>query len=68
MCRNCHCNCDCEHLARQMSNKYNDCSSPFSFQDRDVTYPNGQSEVVNNMERIASLLENLQIRDNNAPP
>ena len=33
-CRNCHCNCDCKHLARQISNKYNDCSSPFSFQDR----------------------------------
>ena len=34
----------------------------------DLTYPNGQSEVVHNMEWIASLLENLQIRDNNAPP
>ena len=68
MCRNYHCNCDFEHLARQINSKYNDCSSPFSFQDRDVTYPNGQSEVVHNMEWIASLLENLQIRDDNAPP
>ena len=66
-CRHCHCNCDFEDFARQLSNKYNDCSSPFSFQDRDVTYTNGESEVVHDMERIASSLENLQIRDDNAP-
>ena len=59
--------CDCEDFARQISSEYNDCSSPFSFQHRDVTYPNGESDVVHYMERIASSLENLQIRDDNAP-
>ena len=38
-----------EDFARQISNKYNDCSSPFSFQDRGVTYPNGETEVVHNI-------------------
>ena len=37
MCRHCHCNCSCEDFAREISNKYNDCSSPFSFQDRHNT-------------------------------
>ena len=62
-CSHYHCNSDCEDFARQISNEYNDCSSPFSLQDRDVTYPNRESEVVHNMERITSSLENLQIRD-----
>ena len=66
-CRPCHCTCDCEGFARQISNKYDDCSSPFSFQDRDVTQPNGESEVAHSMERIASSSEDLQIRDDNAP-
>ena len=30
----CHCACDCEDFARQISNGYNCCSSPSSFQDR----------------------------------
>ena len=66
-CRHYHCNCDCEDFARQISNECNDCSSPFSSQDRGVTHPNGKSKVVHKMERIANLLENLQIRDNNPP-
>ena len=33
----------------------------------DVTDPNGESEVVHDMERITSSLENLQIRGDNAP-
>ena len=57
--RPCHCNFDCDFFARLISNECNDCSSPFSFQDRDVTYPNGESEVVHDMERIAGSLENL---------
>ena len=66
--RYCHCNCDCEDFARQISNKYNDCSSPFSFQDRGgVVYPNGKSQVVHDIEQIVSLLEYLHIRDDNAP-
>ena len=65
--RPCHCNFDCDVFARQISNKCNDCSSPFSFQHRDVTYRNGESEVVHDMERIAGSLENLQIREDNAP-
>ena len=66
-CRHCHCNCDCEDFARQISNEYNNYSTPFSFQDRDVTDPNGESEVAHDMERITSSLENLQIRGDNAP-
>ena len=65
-CSHCHCNCDCEDFARQISNEYNDCSSHFSFQDRDVKYPDGESQVVQGMEQITSSLENLQIRDDNA--
>ena len=56
-CSHCHCNSDCEDFARQISNEYIDCSSPFSLQDRDVTYPNEESEVVHNMERITSSLK-----------
>ena len=66
--RHCHCICDCVDFVSQISNEYNDCSNPFSFQDIGVTCTIAETEVVHEMERIASSLEHLQIRDDyNAP-
>ena len=57
--RHCHCTCDCEVFARQISNEYNDCSGPFCFQDRGITYPNGAlytpHGMVGKQDNIANL-------------
>ena len=63
----CHHTCDCEDFARQINNEYNDCSSPFFFQDRDETYQNEEIDIEPEMERIANSLLNLQIGDDNVP-